>query len=106
MEWVTGDTKPDIAAQIPLLDSDGEETGSNANLAGATVKFQMRRPDDKRFTVNGAATVNDAANGLVSYVWGANDLSVAGTYYVQWEVTWADSSQQTTKVAEITVRRQ
>jgi hypothetical protein len=106
MEWVTGDTKPDIAAQIPLLDASGGETGTYANLAGATVRFQMRRPNDKRFTVNAAATVTDAANGMVRYTWSANDLSVPGDYIVQWEVTWVDLSKQTTKTAEITVRRQ
>jgi hypothetical protein len=107
MEWVTGDTKPDIAARLPLLDADGEETGGYANLSTALgVRFQMRRPDDKRFTVNAAATVSDAPNGGVRYTWGANDLSVPGDYYVQWEVTWIDGSKQTSKVAEITIRRQ
>lgn len=106
MEWVTGDTKPDITARLPLLDADGEETGSYADLTNATVYFQMRRPDDKRFTVNGLASVVDAVNGTVSYAWGPNDLSIPGSYYVQWEVTWPDTSKQTSKVAEITVRRQ
>ena len=106
MEWVTGDTKPDITARLPLLDIDGEETGSYADLTGASVMFQMRRPDDKRFTVNQPATVDDPPNGSVSYVWATNDLSVPGDYYVQWEVTWPDSSKQTSRVAEITIRRQ
>ena len=106
MEWVTGDTKPDIAARLPYLDADGVETGSYADLTGASVRFQMRRPDDKRFTVNQPATIDDAANGLVSYVWAANDLSVPGEYQVQWEVTWVDSSKQTSRISTITVRRQ
>lgn len=105
--WVTGDTKPDISARLPLLDVDGEETGSYANLSGgATVRFQMRRPDDRRFTVNAVASITDAPNGRVSYSWAANDLAVAGTYQVQWEVTWPDTSKQTSAIAEITVRRQ
>jgi len=106
MEWVTGDTKPDIAARLPLLDTEGEETGGYADLTDATVKFQMRRPDDKRFTVNAVATVTDAPNGYVSYTWAANDLSIPGAYQVQWEVTWIDSSRQTSAIEEITVRRQ
>lgn len=106
MEWVSGDTKPDISSQIPLLDADGVETGSYADLTDADVDFQMRRPDDKRFTVNQPADIVDAPNGIVRYQWGVNDLSVPGVYQTQWEVTWPDTSIQTTAIAEITVRRQ
>jgi hypothetical protein len=106
MEWVTGDTKPDISARLPLLDEEGAETGSYANLTDATVKFQMRRPDDKRFTVNKPAVVVDAPNGIVRYTWAADELSIPGEYQVQWEVTWVDSSKQTSRYATITVRRQ
>jgi len=107
MRYVTGDTGPAYTARIPLKDNDGELTGSYADLTGATVNFQMRKPDDKKYQVNQPATVvGDPAAGRVSYAWAANDLGIAGTYEVQFEVTFADTSIQTTETETITVERQ
>ena len=105
-QWVTGDTKPDINARIPLLDQDGAVTGGYANLTGASVRFQMRREDDISFAVDEAATVVDPPNGQVRYSWSATDLVVPAVYDTQWEVTYADLSIQTTRVAQICVRQQ
>ena len=100
--FVSGDTAPDITTTITH-----ETTGLPVDLTDASVMFQMRRPDDRRFTVNSAATLTDAANGLVGYSWGANDLSVPGDYYIQWEVTYPGGRIQTTAATEtITIRRQ
>jgi hypothetical protein len=99
--FVQGDTAPAITATI-THDSDG----SPVNLSGATVRFQMRKADDRRYTVNTIATLVDAPNGQVSHSWGANDLVVPGTYLVQWEVTYPDTKVQTTSTGEVTVRRQ
>lgn len=101
LTFVQGDTAPAITALI-THDSDG----SALDLAGSTVKFQMRKSDDRRFTVNNDATIVNASTGSVSYSWGPNDLAVPGTYLVQWEVTYADARVQTTSTSEITVRRQ
>lgn len=105
-QWVTGDTKPDINARIPVLDQDGVATGSYVDLTGATVKFQMRRPDDKTYTVDAAASIVSAVGGQVRYAWAANDLNNPGIFDTQWEITYVDSSVQTTRVAQICVRRQ
>ena len=100
--WVQGDTSPDITAVIHTGDPDDP-----TDLTGSTVRFQMRKPDDKRFTVNAAADVLDPDEGSVSYSWGPNDLAQPGEYEVQWEVTYPDAKiETTTPPNEITVRRQ
>jgi hypothetical protein len=100
--FVSGDTAPDITATITH-----ETTGLPVDLTDASVRFQMRRRDDRRFTVNQAATLVDAPNGLVRYSWATNDLSVPGDYDIQWEVTYPGGRIQTTAAIEsITIRRQ
>jgi hypothetical protein len=69
--------------------------GQPANLTGATVRFLMRAPRGKAPKVNGVALVEDAAAGVVSYTWQAQDLDAPGTYYAEWEVTYATGAKQT-----------
>ena len=103
LTFVQGDTAPDITTTI----HEEDVPGNIVNLTDCTVRFQMRRPDDRRFTVNAAATVVNAAAGTVRYSWGPNDLAVPGDYQIQWEVTYLGGRIQTTApVEEITVRRQ
>jgi len=101
--WVSGDTAPDIKATL----HDADDSSIVFDLSGATVQFQMRRPDDRRFTVNAAADVLVATAGQVSYTWGPNDLAVPGDYDTQWEVTFPSGKVQTTaETVSIIVRRQ
>lgn len=100
LTFVQGDTAPALTATIIHSDSTA------LNLTGSSVRFQMRKANDKRFTVNEVATLVDAPTGQVEYVWGPNDLAVPGDYQVQWEVTYPDARIQTTAIATITVRRQ
>jgi len=106
LTFVQGDTAPDITAII----HEEDNTAAIIDLSAAYVsgvRFQMRRADDKRYQVNGAANVIDGPTGRVSYSWGANDLSVPGTYVVQWEVTYLGGRVQTTSPeVTVTVRRQ
>ena len=103
LTFVQGDTAPDITAIIHEEDA----VASIIELTSATVKFQMRKVDDKRYAVNSAATITDAPNGAVKYSWGPNDLAHDGTFTVQWEVTYPGGRIQTTSPeVEITVRRQ
>jgi len=107
MQWTSGDTGPPYQARIPLLDADDEPTGSYVDLTGASVNFQMRRADDKNYRVNQpASVVGDPTEGRVRYDWSTNDLAVPGEYEVQWEITLADTTIQTTKKETITVLRQ
>ena len=107
MNWTTGDTGPPIAAVIPVLDYEGNETAGAANLTGATINFQMTPVGGKKYEVNQPADiVGDPTNGTVQYDWAANDLGRAGDYYTQWEVTFPDLTVQTTSKETITIDRQ
>lgn len=99
--FTTGDTAPPINGVIHEVDDPDQV----ANLTGCSVKFQMRKGDDKRYTVNAAATIVTPAAGTVQYAWATNDLDIAGEYQVQWEITWPDTRTQTTLPDTITVRR-
>jgi hypothetical protein len=104
LTFVQGDTAPDITAVI----HDEDDPTEIVDLSTVTgVRFQMRRQDDHRYTVNASAYVLDGPSGRVSYSWGANDLAVPGTYLVQWEITYSGGRTQTTsQPATVTVRRQ
>ncbi len=104
LTFVQGDTAPSIQATLMLDDGSGP-----LDLTSATgVKFQMRRPNDRQWTVNAAASiVGDHKNGQVSYSWGPNDLNSWGDYQCQWEVSWTGGRIQTNAVPNlISVRRQ
>jgi len=104
LTFVQGDTAPDITAIIH--EEDDPTSIIDLSLASG-VRFQMRKAEDHRYTVNAAATILDAPAGKVSYSWGPNDLSVTGTFNVQWEVTYAGGRVQTTSPeVQVTVRRQ
>ena len=100
LTFVQGDTAPDLQAIIHEEDDDTVVV----DLTGASVRFQMRYEDGKRYKVNSAATILDELAGSVSYSWAANDLSQPGTFIVQWEVTYPGGRIQTTSPeVEITV---
>lgn len=101
--FVQGNTAPDITA---VLHEQGD-VESVIDLTGASIKFQMRKPDDQLFTVDAdAEIVGNEVDGSVSYEWAATDLSVPGEYDVQWEITFPDGKVQTTAVPNrILVRR-
>jgi len=106
--FVQGDTAPPVKATLKQKNDAGSLVALNLTAIGiASIKFQMRRPDDKRYTVNATADIVDATNGKVSYDWAANDLDVPGEYVGQWELTFLDGSIQTTDpLNTITVRKQ
>jgi hypothetical protein len=103
MTFVQGDTAPDLNAIL----HDKDDEAAVLDLTDCTVRFQMRKADDRRFTVNNEADIIVAVDGSVRYQWGPNDLAVPGDYLTQWEVTYSDDRLQTTELPEtITIRRQ
>lgn len=102
LTFVQGDTKPDINAVIHRQD----DSNIPVDLTGCSVRFQMKKENDKRFTVDAVATVTDAANGRVVYAWHDNDLTVPGEYVAQWRITYPGGAVQTTAYeVPLTVRR-
>jgi hypothetical protein len=96
-----GDNKPDV---LGLLTDTA--TGDPIDLTDCDVAFRMRKADDRRWTVNAAAVVTDAANGRVRYSWGANDLANDGDYEAYWRITFEDTTTQSTEPPNtIEVRR-
>ncbi len=101
LTFTQGDTAPAITGAITH-----QNDNSALDLTGASVKFQMRKADDRRFTVNATASVINASTGSVGYDWAPNDLATPGDYLVQWEITFSGGRIQTTSQNTITVRRQ
>lgn len=79
--YTVGDTAPALTGTV------------NANLAGATALVNVARPDGTVFAHT--ATVTNAATGAWSMQLVAGDLSQAGVYRVEVQVTYNDGSIQT-----------
>jgi hypothetical protein len=82
------DTSPSLQATL----QDGNS--NPVNLNGATVKLHMK-PIGGSTLLNTAMTIVNAAAGIVKYNWQTSDTSIAGTYYIEFEVTYADLSVET-----------
>lgn len=106
IEIVSGDTAPTLHGYLKKK-NDAGQTVVRPLTDVASVKFQMRREDDHRYTVDAAAAIVDAASGHVSYSWAPRDLAYPGEFIAQWELTFLDGKVQTTNPPNtITVRRQ
>ncbi len=103
VELVQGDTRPALDGTIRRTVS-----GDPLDLTDATsIKFQMRKDDDRNYTVDAAAAFIDKPTGRVRYEWAEGDLSNPGDYIGQWEILWNDDTVQTTQPANtILIRRQ
>jgi len=82
------DTSPALLATLK------DFSGSAINLTGASVLFHMK---DLSGTVkiDQAMTITNATLGLVRYDWQVGDTDTVGTYYVEFQVTYSDSSVET-----------
>lgn len=100
--FVQDDTEPSVVAVLHKKD----DPTTPIDLTDCTVVFQMRKADDKRYTVNAVADILDEETGRVEYTWGANDLSQPGVYQAQWQITYPEGGDETTPFKEFEVRRQ
>jgi len=82
----------DTAPAISGTCKDADDAAKN--LTSATVRFHML-DDDGETVVDEAATLTDAANGIVSYAWAAADTDTAGGFRGEFEVTYSDSTIET-----------
>lgn len=82
------DTSPSL--QVTLKDSSLVVV----DLTGATVRFHMKSVDGT-VKIDETMTITDAENGVVQYDWQVGDTDTVGTYYVEFEVTYADASVET-----------
>tara|TARA_R110000823_G_C15904661_1_gene497241 strand:- start:787 stop:1107 length:321 start_codon:yes stop_codon:yes gene_type:complete len=64
------------------------------DITAATVKFHMKSLDGL-VKIDDTMIITDASGGVVQYNWQANDTDTVGTYYVEFEVTYADASVET-----------
>lgn len=82
------DTSPSLQATLK------DAAQSPVVLSGATVMFHMKSIDGT-VKVDQPMTITDADGGVVRYDWQAVDTDTVGTYYVEFEVTYADASIET-----------
>jgi hypothetical protein len=82
------DTSPSI--QVTLEDS----ASVAIPLVGASVKLHMKSLDGV-IKINEAMTIADADNGVVQYDWQTGDTDTVGIYYIEFQVTYSDSSIET-----------
>ena len=76
-----------------------EATLSDANLVpvdltSATVMLHVKEVGGS-VVIDEQMTITDAQGGVVQYDWQTGDTSQHGTYYVEFEVTYADASVET-----------
>lgn len=82
------DTSPSLQATLK------DASQAPINLTGATVMFHMKSLDGA-IKIDTEMTITDERNGVVKYDWQSGDTDTVGTYYVEFEVTYADASVET-----------
>jgi hypothetical protein len=82
------DTSPSL--QALLKDADRNPI----DLVGAEVRFHMKAVGGS-IKVDAPMTIVDVAGGVIQYDWASGDTDTVGTYYVEFEVTYSDSSVET-----------
>ena len=85
-----GDTRPYHNATLTFAD------GSVQDLTGHTVQYKLWRRDTGALVIDLPATITDAVNGVVEFQFTlASQTDDVATYYVEWVVTFADTTVQT-----------
>jgi len=82
------DTSPSLQATLT------DYSGAAINLTNCVVNFHMKNVNGS-LTINSQMTIVSALNGIVQYNWVSGDTNVPGTYYVEFEVTYPNTSIET-----------
>jgi len=72
-----------------------DSSGTVINLTGSTVRFHLYDQTKDTAKIDAAATITDAANGVVVYTWAAGDTDTVGWYWGEFEVTYSDTTVET-----------
>ena len=83
------DTSPSLQATLT------DASGTAINLTGASVRLHMKAVGAFTLKVDEAMTISDATGGVVVYDWQGGDTDTFGTYNIEFEVTYSDSSVET-----------
>lgn len=65
----------------------------NANITGATLELHFVKPDGSK--ISKTPTVTDPLTGAWRQTWAANEVNVAGLWYVEAQVTYSGGAIQT-----------
>ncbi len=82
------DTSPSLQATLK------DAALNPVDLTGATVMFHMKSVDGT-VKIDQQMTITNESGGVVQYDWQSGDTDTVGTYYVEFEVTYADASVET-----------
>lgn len=82
------DTSPSVLATLK------DATDTAVNLTAASVRIHMRDVAGS-LKIDSAVEIINAQNGVIRYDWLAADTDTAGTYYVEFEVTYTDGAIET-----------
>ena len=82
------DTSPSLQAILK------DASGTAISLTGASVRFHMKALDGT-VKVDAAMTITDTSGGVVQYDWQTGDTDTVGSYSVEFEVTYGDSTIET-----------
>lgn len=102
---VTGDTMPDVrttlrdansAAAGATYDANDPTTWAVIDITGASVRLIIRALGDTTVLKDITGVVTDGPNGRVTFGFGGNAFTDAGTYEAEVEVTFSDGGVQTT----------
>ena len=83
------DTSPSMLATLQ------DASGNAIDITAASVRFHLRPIGSQTVTVDEAATIVTAIDGLVRYDWQAADTATIGSYQAEFEVTYADTTVET-----------
>lgn len=91
------------AQVITWADAEGDPQ----DLTGATLtgRISNRSMNETRL-IDGTLTITDAANGVLTWAYGAVDVGAAGDYLVQFVATYGDGKNDKTLIEPWRVERE